>query len=297
MAITHVGVVGLGIMGRPMARSLLRAGFQLTVHSRSRGPVDELVADGAAAAGSAAEVARASEVTITMLPDSPDVEAVALGPGGVLEGAGSGSHYVDMSTIAPAVARRVAAAGRERGVGCLDGPVSGSDIAAQQGALSIMVGGEPADFEAVRPVLDAMGKNVVYAGPPGMGQTVKLCNQVAGNGTLLAVSEALLLGARAGADLEVVIRALSGGAARSWMLENLAPRIVKRDFAPGFMVRLAQKDLRLVQELAAQTGTPLLAISLVQSLYRAVEAHGGGERGIQAIATALEQLAGAEIGA
>ena len=142
-----------------------------------------------------------------------------------------------------------------------------------------------------------MGKSVVYAGPSGMGQTVKLCNQVAGNGTLLAVAEALLLGARAGADLEVVIKALSGGAARSWMLENLAPRIVKRDFAPGFMVRLAQKDLRLVQELAAQTGTPLLAVSLVQSLYRAVEAHGGGERGIQAIATALEQLAGAEIGA
>jgi 3-hydroxyisobutyrate dehydrogenase-like beta-hydroxyacid dehydrogenase len=295
MAITRVGFVGLGIMGRPMARSLLRAGFALTVHSRSRGPVEEIAAAGARPAGSAAEVARASELTITMLPDSPDVEAVALGPGGVLEGAGRGSYYVDMSTIAPAVARKVAAAGRALGVGCLDAPVSGSDIAAQQGTLSIMAGGEPADFEAVRPVLDAMGKNVVYAGPSGMGATVKLCNQVAGNGTLLAVSEALLLAAKAGANLEVVIEALAGGAARSWMLENLAPRIVRRDFAPGFMVRLAQKDLRLVQELAAETGTPLPAISLVQALYRAVEAHGGGERGIQAIATALERLAGAEI--
>jgi 3-hydroxyisobutyrate dehydrogenase-like beta-hydroxyacid dehydrogenase len=230
-----------------------------------------------------------------MLPDSPDVEAVALGPGGVLEGASRGGYYVDMSTIAPAVSRRIAVAGRERGVGCLDAPVSGSDIAAEQGTLSIMVGGEPADFEAVRPVLDAMGKNVVHAGPPGMGATVKLCNQVAGNGTLLAVCEALLLGAKAGADLNVVIQALSGGAARSWMLENLAPRILKRDFAPGFMVRLAQKDLRLVQELAAETATPLVAISLVQALYRAVEAHGGGDRGIQALATALERLADAEI--
>jgi len=295
MAITRVGFVGLGIMGRPMARSLIRAGFGLTVYSRSRGPVDEIAAAGARAAGSAAEVARASEVTITMLPDSPDVEAVALGPDGVLEGARRGSYYVDMSTIAPAVARKVAAAGRERGVGCLDAPVSGSDIAAQQGSLSIMVGGEPADFEAVRPVLDAMGKNVVYAGPSGMGETVKLCNQVAGNGTLLAVAEALLLGAKAGADLEVVIQALAGGAARSWMLENLAPRIVRRDLAPGFMVRLAQKDLRHVQELAAETGTPLPGTALVQALYRAVEAHGGGDRGIQAIATALERLAGAEI--
>ena len=295
MAVTRVGFVGLGIMGRPMARNLIKAGFALTVHSRSPGPVEGLVGAGATRAGSAAEVARASEVTITMLPDSPDVEAVALGPGGVLEGAGPGSYYVDMSTIAPAVSRRVAAAGAERGVACLDAPVSGSDIAAQQGTLSIMVGGAPEAFETVRPVLDAMGKNVVYAGPSGMGETVKLCNQVAGNGTLLAVSEALLLGAKAGADLNVVIKALAGGAARSWMLENLAPRIVKRDFAPGFMVRLAQKDLRLVQELAAETATPLAAISLVQAFYRAVEAHGGGDNGIQAIATALERLAAAEI--
>jgi 3-hydroxyisobutyrate dehydrogenase len=278
-----------------MALNLLRAGFELTVHNRSPAAVVELTAAGARAGGTPREVASASEVTITMLPDSPDVEAVALGPEGVMAGAGRGSRYVDMSTVAPALARKIAAAGRERAVGCLDAPVSGSDIAAREGTLSIMVGGQPDDFEAVRPVLAAMGKNLVHAGPSGMGQTVKLCNQVAGTGTLLAVCEALLLGARAGADLNLVVQALSGGAARSWMLENLGPRIIRRDFAPGFMVRLAQKDLRLVGELAAETGTPLLAATLVQQLYRAVEAAGGGDRGIQALATALERLAGAEI--
>lgn len=289
MPITRVGFIGLGIMGRPMARCLLRAGFKLTVHSRSRGPVDEIVAEGATAAFTAAEVARASEVTITMLPDSPDVETVALGPGGVLEGASSGGYYIDMSTIAPALSRRIAAAGRERGVGCLDAPVSGSDIAAKDGALSIMVGGSTADFDVVKPVLAALGRTIVHAGPPGMGATFKLCNQVAGQGTLMMVCEALTLAARAGADLEVVIQALAGGAARSWMVENLGPKIAARDFAPGFMVRLAQKDIRLVQELAAETGTPLEGIDLLQRLYSDVSAHGGANLGIQAVAAAVER--------
>jgi 2-hydroxy-3-oxopropionate reductase len=295
VAITRVGFVGLGIMGRPMAHNLVKAGFQLTVHNRSRGAVDELVGAGAKAGGSAAEVAEASEVTITMLPDTPDVEAVALGDKGVLAGAGSGSYYVDMSTIAPAMSRRIAEVGGERGVQCLDAPVSGSDIAAKAGSLSIMVGGERAAFDALQPVLAAMGQKVVYCGPSGMGETVKLCNQVAGMGTLMAVCEALTLGAKAGADLSAVIDALSGGAARSWMLENLAPRIVKRDFAPGFMVRLAQKDLRLAQGLGTDVGAPLAGAGLAQQLYRAVEAHGGGDLGIQAMATALERLANGEI--
>jgi 2-hydroxy-3-oxopropionate reductase len=296
MAITRIGFVGLGIMGRPMARNLLKAGFQLAVHNRSRAAVDDLVSAGATAARSAAEVAAVSQVTITMLPDTPDVEAVALGPGGVLEGAPAGSYYVDMSTIAPAASRTIAEAGRRRGVQCLDAPVSGSDIAAQQGTLSIMVGGERSAFEALQPVFGALGAKIVYCGPSGMGETVKLCNQVAGMGTLMAVCEALMLGAKAGADLSAVIDALSAGAARSWMIENLGPKIVGRDFTPGFMVRLAQKDLRLAQALAQEVGSPLAGASLAQQLYRSVETYGGGDYGIQAMATALERLANRRIG-
>jgi len=296
MAITRIGFVGLGIMGRPMARNLLKAGFQLAVHNRSRAAVDDLVSAGATAARSAAEVAAVSQVTITMLPDTPDVETVALGPGGVLEGAPAGSYYVDMSTIAPAASRTIAEAGRRRGVQCLDAPVSGSDIAAQQGTLSIMVGGERSAFEALQPVFGALGAKIVYCGPSGMGETVKLCNQVAGMGTLMAVCEALMLGAKAGADLSAVIDALSAGAARSWMIENLGPKIVGRDFTPGFMVRLAQKDLRLAQALAQEVGSPLAGASLAQQLYRSVETYGGGDYGIQAMATALERLANRRIG-
>ena len=296
MAVTRIGFVGLGIMGRPMARNLIKAGFQLTVHNRSRPGVDELVGTGAKEAGSPAEVAAASEVTITMLPDTPDVEAVALGPQGVLAGAQRGSYYVDMSTIAPSASRTIAEVGRERGVQCLDAPVSGSDIAAQQGTLSIMVGGERAAFDALQPVFGAMGAKIVYCGPSGMGETVKLCNQVAGMGTLMAVCEALMLGAKAGADLNAVIEALSAGAARSWMIENLGPKIVQRDYAPGFMVRLAQKDLRLAQGLAQEVGSPLAGVGLAQQLYRSVETFGGGDHGIQAMATALERLANGEIG-
>jgi 2-hydroxy-3-oxopropionate reductase len=295
VAITRVGFVGLGIMGRPMAQNLLKAGFQLTLHNRSRGPVDELVGAGARAAGSAAEVAAASEVTITMLPDTPDVEAVALGDDGVLAGATTGTYYVDMSTIAPTTSRRIAEIGRERGVQCLDAPVSGSDVAAKAGTLSIMVGGERAAFDALQPMFGAMGQKIVYCGPAGMGETVKLCNQVAGMGTLMAVCEALMLGAKAGADLNAVIEALSGGAARSWMIENLGPRIVQRDYAPGFMVRLAQKDLRLAQALGNEVGAPLSGAALAQQLYRSVETHGGADFGIQAMATALERLANGEI--
>ena len=295
MAITRVGFVGLGIMGRPMAHNLLEAGFKLTVHNRSRPAVDELVAAGATAAGSAAEVAKASEVTITMLPDTPDVEKVALGTDGVLAGSARGSYYVDMSTIAPAMSRTIAEAGAAKGVQCLDAPVSGSDVAAKAGTLSIMAGGDREAFDALQPVLSAMGGKIVYCGPAGMGETVKLCNQVAGMGTLMAVCEALMLGAKAGADLNAAIEALSGGAARSWMIENLGPRIVKRDYAPGFMVRLAQKDLRLAQGLAQEVGSPLAGAGLAQQLYRSVETFGGGDNGIQAMATALERLAGGEI--
>jgi 2-hydroxy-3-oxopropionate reductase len=289
-----IGFIGLGIMGRPMAKNILKAGYPVVVHNRSHPGVDELVAAGASAARSPAAVARQTDIVITMLPDSPDVELVALGADGILSAARPGQVIVDMSTIAPTVSRRIAVAAQEKGCAMLDAPVSGSDKGAAAGTLSIMVGGDDEVVARCKPLLSAMGK-VVHVGPSGMGTTVKLCNQIVGMLTMMAVSEGLLMGARAGADLNRLIEAMSGGAARSWMLENLAPKIIERDFAPGFMVRLAQKDLRLALQMAAEHDLPLPGISLVHQFYRSVEASGDGDLGIQALALALERLSGTKI--
>lgn len=290
-----LGFIGLGIMGRPMAHNLLETGYVLTVHNRSQPGMDELVAAGAKEAGTPAEVAAKSDVVFTMLPDSPDVETVVLGPQGVLEGAEAGDTIVDMSTIAPDVTRRVAKAATEKGIHMLDAPVSGSDKGAREKTLSIMVGGPKEVFEACLPLLNVLGSRVVYAGESGMGETVKLCNQIMGSLTLLAVCEGLMLGAKAGADLEAVLEATSGGAAKSWMLENLGPKITERDFDPGFMVKLMQKDLRLALALAGDLNAALPGTGLVHQLYRSVEADGKRDEGIQALARALEKLAGVEI--
>ena len=290
-----LGFIGLGIMGRPMAHNLLETGYVLTVHNRSQPGMDELVAAGAKEAGTPAEVAAKSDVVFTMLPDSPDVETVVLGPQGVLEGAEAGDTIIDMSTIAPDVARRVAKAATEKGIHMLDAPVSGSDKGAREKTLSIMVGGPKEVFEACLPLLNVLGSRVVYAGESGMGETVKLCNQIMGSLTLLAVCEGLMLGAKAGADLEAVLEATSGGAAKSWMLENLGPKITERDFDPGFMVKLMQKDLRLALALAGDLNAALPGTGLVHQLYRSVEADGKRDEGIQALARALEKLAGVEI--
>ena len=290
-----LGFIGLGIMGRPMAHNLLETGYVLTVHNRSQPGMDELVAAGAKEAGAPAEVAAKSDVVFTMLPDSPDVETVVLGPQGVLEGAEAGDTIIDMSTIAPDVTRRVAKAATEKGIHMLDAPVSGSDKGAREKTLSIMVGGPKEVFEACLPLLNVLGSRVVYAGECGMGETVKLCNQIMGSLTLLAVCEGLMLGAKAGADLEAVLEATSGGAAKSWMLENLGPKITERDFDPGFMVKLMQKDLRLALALAGDLNAALPGTGLVHQLYRSVEADGKRNEGIQALARALEKLAGVEI--
>ena len=292
----HLGFIGLGIMGRPMAHNLLEAGHALTVHNRSRPAVDALAAAGATAVDSPRAVAEQTDVIFTMLPDSPDVEAVILGPGGVLEGAKPGSTIIDMSTIAPDVTRRIAGVAAERGVRMLDAPVSGSDKGARECTLSIMVGGPKDVFDECLPLFNILGGRVVYAGESGMGETVKLCNQVMGALTLLAVCEGLMLGARAGVDLSVVLEATGGGAARSWMLENLGPKITQRDFDPGFMVKLMQKDLRLALSLAGDLNAVLPGAGLVHQLYRAVEAEDKGDEGIQSLARALEKLAGVEIG-
>lgn len=292
MAIERIGFVGTGIMGEPMAHNLLKAGFTLTVWNRTAAKTEALVAAGATLAASPAAVAAASEITVSCVSDSPDVEAVALGPGGIVEGAQRGSTYIDCSTISPAVARTVAERMSAIGVDMLDAPISGGDIGAKAGTLAIMVGGSEAAFERSRPVFEAMGRTIVHTGPSGAGQVVKLCNQVAGGLHLLAMSEAITLCRKAGVDPAKMLEAVGAGAAASWMLQNLAPRAIRGDFDPGFMVRLQQKDLRLVLEAAGENGAVLPGSALVNQLFRSLEAAGRGDNGTQALVDALGQISG-----
>ncbi len=292
MANERVGFIGLGIMGGPMAANLLRAGFRLTVWNRTAAKMERLAELGAATAGSPAEVAAASDVVFTCVTASRDVEAVVLGPGGVVEGARPGSLVIDCSTIAPETARRLHARLRELGIGMLDAPVSGGDVGAKAGTLAVMVGGEAADFDRALLLLQAIGNRIVHVGPPGAGQVVKLCNQVAGGLNLLAMAEALSLCRRSGVEPAKMLEVVSAGAAGSWMLEHLGPRAAKRDFAPGFMVDLMQKDLQLVLDAARATATPLPGSALVSQLFAVLQAQGRGREGTQALADVLAMLAG-----
>ena len=287
----RIGFIGLGIMGKPMCANLLKAGYSLTVWNRSQPGIDEVVGYGAAAGASPADVAAKSDIIVTIVTDSPDVQKVVLGPNGVLEGVKPGSVVIDMSTISPSVTRDVAAALGEKGVEMLDAPVSGGDVGAKAGTLSIMVGGKPEVFERCLPVFQAMGKNIIHIGPIGAGQTTKLCNQIAVALNMLAGCEAIMLAAKSGIDPKKMLDAISAGAAGSWMLSNLAPRIVNGDFAPGFMVKLAQKDLRLVLQTAEELELPLPGTSLMNQVWRAVQADGGGDLGTQAAIKALEKWA------
>jgi len=287
----RIGFIGLGIMGRPMARILMKAGFTLTVWNRSRPGIDELVKEGAAEGSGPADVARRSDIVISIVGDSPDVEEVALGPGGIIEGAHPGLVHLDMTTMSPAVTRRIAERLGEAGVEMLDAPVSGGQQGATDGTLSIMVGGREETLERCRPVLEAMGRKLVYCGPSGAGQTVKLCNQIAVALTNLGMCEALVFAARSGIDLRVMIEAVSAGAGTSWQMENLAPRIVERDFRPGFKVAHQGKDLRLALEAAEKVSSPLPGTGLVQQMFAALETDGLGEEGTQALVKALKRLA------
>jgi len=291
----HIGFIGLGIMGRPMARNLLRAGYPLTVWNRSQPGIEELVRDGASPGSSPEDVARQSDVIITMVTDSPDVEKVALGPKGIIEGGRPGLIHIDMSTISPAVTRRIASRLAEKGLEMLDAPVSGGDTGAQAGTLSIMVGGKEETFQRCRPIFEVLGRTIVHCGPNGAGQTVKLCNQIVVALNNLAMCEALLFATKAGVDTRRMLEAVGAGAASSWALLNLAPRILARDFRPGFKVAHQQKDLRLALETAEQQAIPLPGTSLVHQLFAAVEAEGLGAEGTQALVKALEKLAGAEV--
>jgi 3-hydroxyisobutyrate dehydrogenase len=288
----RVGFVGLGIMGRPMAKNLLKAGFQVTAYNRSPGPRDELAEAGADIATTPREAAEGAAAVITNVTDSPDVEQVILGPDGIVEGAAPGTIVIDMSTISPAVTRRIGEALAERGVKMLDAPVSGGDQGAIAGTLAIMVGGDAEDVATVRPLLEAMGKRITHCGPLGAGQTVKLCNQVAITGALLGVCEALTFARKNGVDPAVMVEAISAGAAGSWQLSNLAPKMIAGDFAPGFKVGLMRKDLRLALENAQQEKMALPGLALVAQLFGGVAAAGLEEEGTQALLKALEALNG-----
>jgi len=279
----RVGFIGLGLMGKPMAKNLLAKNFRVAVYNRSRAPVDELASMGAVPCSSPADVARLSEVVITMLPDEAAVEQVLTGPSGVLEGLQPGMVYVDMSTVSPFFSRRMAEMVASRGGEMLDAPVSGSTFAAEQGALTIMVGGPRKAFERVLDVFQAMGKNIFYMGENGAGSFTKLCNQVAVVHNLQGVCEMLLLASRAGLDPGKVIEVVSTGAGGSWQLANLGPRIVSGDFRPGFKVAHMRKDLRIVKEAAERLGIPLPGTSLASELFKALDMLGHGSEGTQAL--------------
>jgi 2-hydroxy-3-oxopropionate reductase len=285
----RVGFIGLGIMGKPMATNLVAAGFPVTVHSRSPGPVDELVGAGATGAEGPVAVAEASDVVITMLPDTPDVEQVLVGDGGVIEGASAGSLVIDMSTIDPGPARTMSAAFEGRGISMLDAPVSGGERGAIDGALSIMVGGATAAFERARPLFDVLGANVVHVGPSGAGQVCKACNQLVVAATIEAVAEGLLLAERSGVDPAKVREALLGGFAGSKILEVHGQRMLDRAFDPGFRIRLHRKDARIVEDAAGEVGSPIPSFEVVaRQLQRAVDA-GAGERDHSALFAELER--------
>lgn len=290
-----IGFIGLGIMGRPMAYNLLRSGYSLVVHNRSRQAVDELVGAGAKAATSPRQAAEQSQVVITMLPDSPDVEQVALGTDGIIESARPGLVFVDMSTIAPSVAIRVARTLAEKGVRCLDAPVSGGDVGAREGTLSIMAGGDEATFDEVKPILQALGKSAILCGPIGAGQTVKACNQVLVAVTIAGVSEALTLGAKAGVDPAKIIEVLGGGLARCGVLENRGQRMVAGDFAPGFRIRLHYKDLNIVRQASKDCAVPLPVTAVVHELFATAMAKDRGELDHSGLLTVIEELAGIQV--
>ena len=287
----RVGFIGLGIMGKPMARNLLEAGFGLTVHSRSAGSVDEVVEAGAARAGGPAAVAEASDITITMLPDTGDVEQVLTGDGGVLEGAAAGSLVIDMSSIDPGPTRSMAEVFAAKDVAMVDAPVSGGEKGAIDGALSIMVGGADDAFERALPVFEVLGANIVHVGPSGAGQVTKACNQLVVAATIEAVAEALLLAERSGIDAAKVREALLGGFAGSKILEVHGQRMLDRTFDPGFRMRLHRKDARIVENAAAEAGSPIPSFAVVtDQLQKALDA-GDGDRDHSGLFAELEREA------
>lgn len=291
--IQTIGFIGLGVMGRPMARNLLKKGFPLVVHNRSQAAVDELVAAGAERADTPAAVARRATRIVTMLPDGPDVAAVMQGPDGVFSAVQRGTILIDTSSIAPAVARQLAQCASERGATMLDAPVSGGEIGAINGTLSIMVGGDPQAFDTVKPILDAMGnpERVVRIGESGAGQVCKVCNQMVIGGTLAAVGEAFTLARKAGVDAARVRDALLGGFAASRVLEVHGERMLTGNYKPGFRTRLYAKDLRIASQTLDEHHVAAPVAALVHQLVSALMAAGKGDDDYAALGTVLFELA------
>ncbi|MEM6504930.1 MAG: NAD(P)-dependent oxidoreductase [Planctomycetota bacterium] len=290
---TQLGYIGLGIMGLPMARNLLNAGYPVAVWNRTPSKARPLVERGAVLADSPADLAeRGPAVIFLNVTDTPDVEEVLFGDLGLAKTAKPGTIVVDHSTISPDATRDFGMRLAERGIEFLDAPVSGGDIGAQNGTLSIMVGGPEAAFQTVLPMFEIVGRSAVHLGGSGLGQACKACNQVAGMVTLLGVCEAMALAKKSGLDLEKMIEVVGGGAAGSWMLANLGPKIAVRDHAPGFMIDLVNKDLKMALDTADRAGLPLEATRLVDGAFMRVAEQGGGRLGMHALAKAIEAAGG-----
>ena len=292
-----VGFIGLGIMGRPMAKNLMEAGYELVLQNRSPEKAERLAEEGnATAARSPREVAEACDIVITMLPDSPDVEAVVAGEGGVLEGIRDSALLVDMSTISPVVTEELAAKVREKGASMLDAPVSGGDVGAIEGALSIMVGGSKEDFERARPLFDVMGKVATHVGPIGAGQVVKACNQIVVALTIEAVSEALVLGSKGGVAPEKILDVLGGGLAGNKVMEVKREKMLGHSFDPGFRIELHHKDLGIALAAGREYGVTLPVTAIVDQMLETLKMRGKGDRDHSAILTLIEESSGHEIG-
>lgn len=295
-----IGFIGLGLMGKPMARNLMKAGHSLVVKSRSRGPVEELLAEGAKEAAFPREVAEQSDLVITMLPNSPDVKEVCLGNGGIVEAAASRSSkspltVVDMSTISPEVSKEIGETFKAVGIDFLEAPVSGGDIGAIKGTLTIMAGGPQNVFDRVLPFFKVLGKSATLIGGWGAGQTCKLANNIICASTIEAVGEAFVLAAKAGLDPEKVFEAIRGGAAACWSMDAKVPKIVVRDFTPGFMVKLHLKDLNLALDAAKSLGVELPVTEIVQSMLKKLNDEGHGNEDNGALVKVLEESAQTEV--
>ncbi len=286
----RIGFIGLGLMGKPMARHLLSAGFPLTVFNRSQPAIDELEREGAQAASSPRAVAEQSDIVITMLPDGPDVEAVVEGPGGLLAGAREGMLLIDMSTISPITTRYLASVLEERGVGMLDAPVSGGEEGAKTATLSIMVGGSEEHFRRAQPVFSVLGKTITYCGPTGSGQIVKACNQVLVALIIEAISEAFVLGAKAGVAPTIILKVLSGGLAQNRFLDLRGSSMIQHSFEPGGKAAFHLKDLKIVKQIAQAYGVVLPMGTLVEQLFTSLVAKGGGNLDHSALLTVIESL-------
>jgi 3-hydroxyisobutyrate dehydrogenase len=284
-----VGFIGLGIMGLSMAKRLVEAGHQVTVYNRTASKAAPLVALGAKQAATPRDAAKGNEIVISIVTDSPDVEDVLLGKSGAVHGAEKNALFIDMSTIAPETSRRVGQALQSKGIAFLDAPVTGGDIGAREGTLSILVGGRKDDLECAREVFSVLGKRITHCGPQGAGQTVKACNQILCAMNMTGIVEALHLAKLSGIDQSLVVEALTPGAGGSWALEKLGSRIAKGDFNPGFYVDLIQKDLRIVQDAAKKLGLPLAGTALAQKLFKDNQKKGEGKLGTQAMYKAVER--------